>query len=216
MARPIDVVSNAVDTRANRELAARKERDLALPEGFIGEVLQSGGVIGIYFNLRSRERFGWTGSATGGKVINSRQALRGLHGDGFVNTWSPNSDTVLQNTGLHTINVNLVDPEDENPKSYARPVGKRDAMSIALDGAECADAIAERISRDPLIVEAEILDSSWLTVSRLGLHAMIDTVHPDGYLAKALPKLDEIVFERTHLTKKESLARWDDTLTYSG
>lgn len=210
--RPIDVINDTLLARSIKETAEWKEKKLNLPTGFVGEVLASGGVVGLYFNMRSREMYGWTGSATGGRVIRKEAALRGLHGDSIVNSWGPNQDVLGPNNGLHTISCDFTDPAHEDPKFYARVRGDRDELAIALDGPELADDIGERIAADPRLAEAEILSSPWLTVSRLGLKTMIETVHPEGYLARLLPEVDDIVFEKVHMTKKQSEAEFAEAL----
>lgn len=176
-------VVDALQGRGVKELVATKERDLALPPGFIDEVLQSSGVVFMGFNLRSRSKYGWGAIASGGIIGNKRAAVEGLHGDSFVNIWS----------GVEVRHAKFVNPEEvEEEKPYTLR-DFRDSGAIDIAGVQTVKGVEDVFSDDPEQAEIDIINSPWLTVSRLGLQKMME-VSPQGYLSVALPQLDDILF----------------------
>lgn len=181
--KSVNRVVDAMQSRGVAELVERKERGLHLPSGFVGEVLQSGGVVFIGFNMRSRSRYGWSALATGGIIGNKRAAVEGIHGDSIVNCWS----------GLEVRHAKFVNPEEAEE---GKPLVVRDFSNVGaidLAGTKTASDVEEMFAQDPEKAELDVIDSPWLTLSRLGLQRMAE-VSPEGYLSIALPQLDETLF----------------------
>jgi hypothetical protein len=173
-----------VNALSGEELINEKEHDLNIPKGFIGEVLESGGVIFIGFKMRSRSMHGWTAQATGGTIGNKKSAVEGIVGDSLVNSWC----------GLELKHAKFVNPEDveEGMPYVQRDVSTADAVDLM--GVKTVAGVEEMFAQDPELAEIDVIDSPWLTLSRLGLKRMAE-VSPEGYLSVALPQLDEILFQ---------------------
>lgn len=198
MARPIDVIENALHTRSTSRTASERERTLGLPEGFVSEVLDSGGLVALYFSLRSpREIYGWTGCLTGARILNKAAAVRFVSGDSIVNTWTAVDRRAGRHTGMQSISAELADPFAEMPQDYVLNT-RLGTLGVDLWMAATADEIADRVVRDPLEEEAALIDSPQLVLSRRGVMQLAEVVHPDGYLARLLPEVDEAVFERDY------------------
>jgi len=176
-------VAEVLESQWSAEIE-RKERNLDIPVGFIGEVLESGGVVFLGFNLYDRSMHGWKARASGGIIGNKNKAVMGISGDSIVNYWG----------GLEVKSAKFVDPEEvEEGRPYVQ-VDFTDVTAIDLAGIKTADEVEEMFQDNPEQAELDVINSPWLTLSRLGLSRMAE-VSPDGYLSVALPQLDEILFQ---------------------
>lgn len=179
------------------EKVESKSEWLGINPHFVSEVLASGGVVFIGYAHKSRERFGWDVGAIGGKILDKSKALAGLHGDSVVNTWSNSVHglPLASQDGIQILSAKLVPPDEAEANGvYAVVDANSSVTAVDIQTEQTADELRQRFETDPYATEDAIINSPWLTVSRLGLQTMAEIAPVDGYLRPSSAQLDELFF----------------------